>query len=140
MIDFNELPETQEDAKSGDFTDLPAGAYKVSIERCEDKTNRNGKPYTHVGMIVQEGEHKGRWIWLSFYHSQYGIKDLSQVAFAAGVMDQVKAMKSFDPICNQTVEIGIRYKDGFTNMSKVSAWSGDGVDAGPSASDADAPF
>lgn len=43
-----------------DFEPLPADAYRVKVESCEDKKTQTGKDQTSIKLVVAEGEFEGR--------------------------------------------------------------------------------
>lgn len=43
-----------------DFEPLPADAYRVNVESCEDKKTQTGKDQTSVKLVVSEGPFEGR--------------------------------------------------------------------------------
>jgi len=81
-------------APAGDRTPLPAGDYKVVIEKSEKKPTKKGTGHLlELVLKVVDGEHKGRMVWerLNIWNpnqtaAQIAAATLSSICHATGVM------------------------------------------------------
>ena len=42
---------------------LPGGLYDVVVVRCDERTSQQGNPMLRLALEVEDGEHRGRWLW-----------------------------------------------------------------------------
>ena len=42
---------------------LPSGLYDVVVVRCDERTSQQGNPMLRLALEVEDGEHRGRWLW-----------------------------------------------------------------------------
>ncbi len=81
-------------APQGDRTPLPAGDYKMVIEKSEKKPTKNGNGhFLELVIKVVDGEHAGRMVWdrLNIWNAnqtaaQIAASTLSAICHATGVM------------------------------------------------------
>lgn len=93
-INFSDQ-EAQSEART--FEPIPSGEYYCRITDVEDKEStsekNHGKPYWHIELTVQDGEHADRKLWSNVMLFEGALYSLAQLLKATG---QEKALQSGD--------------------------------------------
>ena len=67
-VDFSTVPE------AGEYTPVPAGFYKVEVEKVDEKQSKYGDELWSVQFSITEGEHEGRKIFDNLVFSEHAMK------------------------------------------------------------------
>jgi len=71
-----------------DFEPIPVGWYQAEVNKVEQKTSKDGKPYLNVWFkILEPGEHSGRIVFRNFTISKKTIPFMKSFLIAIGYPD-----------------------------------------------------
>ena len=103
--------------KTGDFEKLPAGEYVAKVEKAYWKDSKAGLPMLSLGLIVQDGEFKGRYIWKnSVIRNAQSLQFLKSDLHAMGL--KMEKISTFDPVImlDLVLDLKLVHKGDFENV------------------------
>lgn len=93
QVDLKQLQkdaaEIKKNGGTGDYPELPAGTYRVKVEKLEVGTTNDGRPMLKAMFRIIEGQHKKQCIF--FNRVLYGTKnDANMIASAEGWLETLE--------------------------------------------------
>ena len=86
------------DTQSGVYDPIPAGTYLATVFDAEERTSKEGNAYIAWEFAIQEGEHKGRHLWMNSSFSAKSLPYLKDLLKQLGMPEKkLSGSLEFDP-------------------------------------------